>query len=95
MSVQGTAFPAHLCVVCSGERLEEYGQSIHDGFNRTDCSLNITKKTEFLTLMGPCIVIYYYSKTNQMHHCIEFILFGMTLYMFRTVSASKQTAVSV
>jgi len=32
----------------------------------------------------------FYSKTNQMHHCLKFILFyfGMTLYMFRTVFPS-------
>ena len=29
-----------------------------------------------------------YSKTNQMHQCIKFILFGVTLYMFRTVFLS-------
>jgi len=28
-----------------------------------------------LTFTGPCIVIYFYSKTNQMHQCIKFILF--------------------
>ena len=28
----------------------------------------------FWTFIGPCIVIYFYSKTNQMHQCIKFIL---------------------
>ena len=28
-----------------------------------------------LTSIGPCIVIYFYSKTNKMHQCIKFILF--------------------
>jgi len=28
------------------------------------------------------------SKTNQMHQCLKFIYFGMTLYMFRTVFPS-------
>jgi len=33
---------------------------------------------------------YVYSKTNQMHQCLKFILFyfGMTLYVFRTVFVS-------
>ena len=46
------------------------------------------KVSPTLTFMGPCIVIDHYSKTNQMHQCIKFILFGMTLYMFRTVFPS-------
>ena len=41
-----------------------------------------------LTSIGPYIVIYFYSKTNQMHQCIKFILFGVTQYMFRTVFPS-------
>ena len=28
-----------------------------------------------LTFIQPCIVIHFYSKTNQMHQCIIFILF--------------------
>ena len=28
-----------------------------------------------VTFIGPCIVIYFYSKTNQMHQSITFILF--------------------
>ena len=28
-----------------------------------------------LTFIGPCIVIYFYSKTNQMHQFLKFILF--------------------
>jgi len=31
---------------------------------------------------------YFYSKTNYMHQCIKFIVFLMTLYVFRTVSPS-------
>jgi len=28
-----------------------------------------------LTFIGPCVVIYFYSKTNQKHQCLKFILF--------------------
>ena len=41
-----------------------------------------------LTFIEPCSVIHSYSKTNQMHQCLKFILFGVTLYMFRTVFPS-------
>ena len=36
----------------------------------------------------PCIVIYFHSKINQMHQCLKFIYFYVTLYMFRTVFPS-------
>ena len=38
--------------------------------------------------VGPCIVIYFYSKTNQMHNISNLFYFGTILYMFRTVSPS-------
>jgi hypothetical protein len=38
--------------------------------------------------MGPCIIIYFYSKTNQMHNILNLFYFGTTLYIFRTVSPS-------
>jgi len=41
-----------------------------------------------LTFVGPCIVIYFYSKTNQMHNISNLFYCGTTLYMFRTVSPS-------
>ena len=41
-----------------------------------------------LTFVGPCIVIYFYSRTNQMHNNSNLFYFGTTLYMFRTVSPS-------
>ena len=31
--------------------------------------------TKYLASIGPCIVIYFYSKTKYMHQCIKFILF--------------------
>jgi len=41
-----------------------------------------------LTFVGPCIVIYSYSKTNQMRNISNLFYFGTTLYMFRTLSPS-------
>jgi hypothetical protein len=41
-----------------------------------------------LTFVGPYIVIYFYSKTYQMHNISNLFYFGTTLYMFRTVSPS-------
>ena len=41
------------------------------------------KNIRNLTLRGPCIVIYSYNKTNEMHWFLKFI-FGIELYMFRT-----------
>jgi hypothetical protein len=33
------------------------------------------KFTQYLTLIGPCILIYFCSKSNQMHQLLKFILF--------------------
>ena len=41
-----------------------------------------------LKFVGLCIIIYFYSKTNQMHNISNLFYFGTTLYMFRTVSPS-------
>ena len=38
-----------------------------------------------LTFVRPRIVIYFYSKTNQMQNISNLFYFGITLYMFRTV----------
>jgi len=43
---------------------------------------------KILTFVGLCIVIYFYSKTNQMHNISNLFYFGTTLYMFWTVSLS-------
>jgi hypothetical protein len=41
-----------------------------------------------LTFESPCIVIHFFSKTNQMHQFLKFVYFWLTLYMFRTVFPS-------
>jgi len=33
------------------------------------------------TFVGPCLVIYFYSKTNQMHNISNLFYFGTTLYL--------------
>jgi len=44
-----------------------------------------------LTFKGPCIVIYFYSKTNKMHRCIKFILFwNDTLHASEGISVHHQ-----
>jgi len=44
-----------------------------------------------LTSIGPCIVIYLHSKTNQMHQCIKFILFwNDTLHVSDGLSVHHQ-----
>jgi len=54
-----------------------------------DIKMSIKRNTmQNLMLIWPCIVIYYFNKTNHMHKCIKFILFGVTLYIFRTVFPS-------
>jgi hypothetical protein len=57
----------------------------------TGCVDVVNALTSFiwiLTFIGPCIVIYFYSKTNQMLNISNLFYFGTTLYMFRTVSPS-------
>ena len=48
-------------------------------------NVNINLK---LTFIEPCIVIYFYSKTNEMHQFSNLFHFRITLYMFRTVLPS-------
>ena len=42
---------------------------------------------QIFTMRGPSIVMYSYNKTNEKHQFLKFI-FGIELYMFRTVSLS-------
>jgi len=46
------------------------------------------KYYSLLTFVGPCIVIYFYSKSNQMYKISNLFYIGTTLYMFRMVSPS-------
>jgi hypothetical protein len=41
-----------------------------------------------LTFVGPCIVMYLYSKTNQMHNNSNLFYLGAAPYMFWTVFPS-------
>ena len=50
---------------------------------------SVTDLFSDLTYVGPCIVIYFYSKTNQMYNISNLFYFGTTLYMYRTVSPSN------
>ena len=45
-------------------------------------------RLDIVTFVGPCIVIYCYIKTNQMHNISNLFYFGTTLYISRTVSPS-------
>jgi hypothetical protein len=42
----------------------------------------------YLTFIGPCIVVYFYSKTNQIHYISNLFYFVVALYMFRAVFSS-------
>ena len=74
--------------------LESCSWLLHTKFNGSPFddsrSLHAYRQTnrQNLTLVGPCIVIYFYSKTNQKHNIANLFYFGTTLYMFRTVSPS-------
>jgi hypothetical protein len=48
----------------------------------------VTKLVKNLTFVRPCIVIYFYSNTNQKHNISNLFYFGTIVYMFRTVSPS-------
>ena len=54
-------------------------------------SRNVHKRLIGLTFTGPCIVIYFYSKTNWMHQCVKFILFwNDTLHISDGLSVHHQ-----
>jgi len=43
-----------------------------------------------LTFIEPCCVIYFYSKTNQMHQCIKFYFWNDTLHVSDGLSIRHQ-----
>jgi hypothetical protein len=57
------------------------------GVFTASCIDRMVRPLLFLTFTGPCVVVYSYNKTNEMHRFLKFI-FGIELYMFRTVSLS-------
>jgi hypothetical protein len=49
-----------------------------------------------LTFIGPCILIYFYSKTNEMHQFFNFILFcSSTLHVSDGFSVHHQDSKAV
>ena len=49
------------------------------------------QSTPISKFIGSCIVIYFYSKTNQMHECLKFILFwNDTLHVSGGLSVRHQ-----
>jgi len=49
-----------------------------------------------LTFIGPCIVVYFYSKTNEMHQFLKFILFiSSTLHVSDCLSVHHQESETV
>ena len=48
----------------------------------------LTQELYALMFAGPCIVLYFCSKINQMHNISNLFYFGTTLCMFRTVFPS-------
>ena len=53
-------------------------------------SVNVCQFGFILTYIGPCIVIYFYSKTNQMYQYIKLFYFGMTLHVSDGLSVHHQ-----
>ena len=49
-----------------------------------------------LTFIWPCIVIYFYSKTNEMHQFLKFVLFcSSTLHVSDSLSVHHQESKTV
>ena len=48
-----------------------------------------------LTFVGPCIVKYFYSKTNQMHNIYNLFYFGTTLHVSDGLSVHHQESKTV
>ena len=50
--------------------------------------LVILRKPSCSVFYLSCVLVYFYSKTNEMYQSLKLICFGMTLYMFRAVFPS-------
>jgi hypothetical protein len=48
-----------------------------------------------MTFVGPCIVIYFYSKTNQVHNISNLFYFGTTLHISDGLSVHHQQSKTV
>ena len=49
----------------------------------------------YLTFVGPCNVIYFYNKTNQMHNISNLFYFGTTLHVSHGLSVHHQESKTV
>jgi len=47
-------------------------------------------QSTYLTFIGPCIVIYFYSKTNEMPHFLKCILFFIYFFIIFYFCSSTQ-----
>jgi hypothetical protein len=56
-------------------------------YRRFKTKVVVHDDTENLTFRGPCIMMYTYNKTKELHEFLKFI-FGIEFYTFRTVSLS-------
>jgi len=57
---------------------------------------DISVAVGFLTFIGPCIVIYFYSKTKEMHQFLTFILFcSSTLHVSEGFSVHHQESKTI
>ena len=57
---------------------------------------NCISKYANLTSIGPCIMIYFYSKTNEMHLFLKYILFcSSTLHVSDGLSVHHQESKTV
>jgi len=69
--------------IASNSKLITGGWIVND-IERRGCSLILSTTPANLIFIGPCIVIYSYSTTNNMHLLSQIIYLCKSLYMFRT-----------
>jgi len=81
----GSVASGTLCITAQGRSLWQESASV---LCRKSESVSIIHIYSSLTFIGPCIVIYSYSKTNKMHLLSQIIYSCKTLCIFRTVFPS-------